>query len=134
MSGKSINFDDKKIEKSDFYENKKIFSIDDIDINKILVCKKEPYGTKKGLKYFIGYNDDNVIRPLCLRLSQMTGYVKKFDNDTKMSLSINDKQLLKNYNKILEKIENLMSIEFETKPVYDDKYIKSKIKIYMKKI
>ena len=134
MSGKSINFDDKKIEKSDFYENKKIFSIDDIDINKILVCKKEPYGTKKGLKYFIGYNDDNVIRPLCLRLSQMTGYVKKFDNDTKMSLSINDKQLLKNYNKILEKIENLMSIEFETKPVYDDKYIKAKIKIYMKKI
>ena len=134
MSGKSINFDDKKIEKSDFYENKKIFSIDDIDINKILVCKKEPYGTKKGLKYFIGYNDDNVIRPLCLRLSQMTGYVKKFDNDTKMSLSINDKQLLKNYNKILEKIGNLMSIEFETKPVYDDKYIKSKIKIYMKKI
>ena len=134
MSGKSINFDDKKIEKSDFYENKKIFSIDDIDINKILVSKKEPYGTKKGLKYFIGYNDDNVIRPLCLRLSQITGYVKKFENDTKMSLSINDKQLSKNYNKILEKIENLMSIEFETKPVYDDKYIKSKIKIYMKKI
>ena len=51
-----------------------------------------------------------------------------------MSLSINDKQLLKNYNKILEKIENLMSIEFETKPVYDDKYIKARIKIYMKKI
>ena len=41
MSGKSINFDDKKIEKSDFYENKKIFSIDDIDINKIFVSKKE---------------------------------------------------------------------------------------------
>ena len=134
MSGKSINFDDKKIEKSDFYENKKIFSIDGIDINKIFVSKKEPYGTKKGLKYFIGYNDDNVIRPLCLRLSQITGYVKKFENDTKMSLSINDKQLLKNYNKILEKIENLMSIEFETKPVYDDKYIKARIKIYMKKI
>ena len=134
MSEKSINFDDKKIEKSDFYQNKKIFSIDDIDINKILVCKKEPYGTKKGLKYFIGYNDDNVISTLCLRLSQITGYVKKFENDTKMSLSINDKQLLKNYNKILEKIENLMSIEFETKPVYDDKYIKAKIKIYMKKI
>ena len=134
MSGKSINFDDKKIEKSDFYENKKIFSIDDIDINKIFVSKKEPYGTKKGLKYFIGYNDNNVIRPLCLRLSQMTGYVKKFDNDTKMSLSVNDKQPFKNYNKMLEKIENLMSIEFETKPVYDDKYIKAKIKIYMKKI
>ena len=44
MKGKSKNFDDKKIKKSDFYENKKIFNIDDIDVNKILVSKKEKYG------------------------------------------------------------------------------------------
>ena len=46
MSGKNINFEDKKIKKSDFYKNKKINRIDDIDVNKILVSKKEPYGTK----------------------------------------------------------------------------------------
>ena len=46
MSGKNINFDDKKIKKSDFYKNKKISRTDDIDVNKILVSKKEPYGTK----------------------------------------------------------------------------------------
>ena len=40
MSGKNINFDDKKIIKSDFYKNKKVNSIDDIDVNKILVSKK----------------------------------------------------------------------------------------------
>ena len=41
MSGNSINFDDKKIKKSDFYnKNKKIFNINDIDVNKILVFKK----------------------------------------------------------------------------------------------
>ena len=40
MSGRSINFDNNKIEKSDFYKNKKIFNIDDIDVNKILVSKK----------------------------------------------------------------------------------------------
>ena len=44
MKGKSKNFDDKKIKKSDFYENKKIFNIDDVDVNKILVSKKEKYG------------------------------------------------------------------------------------------
>ena len=44
MKGKSKNFDDKKIKKSDFYENKKIFNIDDIDVNQILVSKKEKYG------------------------------------------------------------------------------------------
>ena len=60
ISEKNINFDDKKIEKSEFYKNKKVFQIDDTDVNKILVSKKEPYGTKKTLKYFIGYNGRRV--------------------------------------------------------------------------
>ena len=71
----------KKIQKSDFYKNKKVFQIDDIDVNKILVSKKEPYGTKNAFRYFIGYNDNDVIRPLCVRLSQMTGYARKFDEN-----------------------------------------------------
>ena len=54
MSGKNINFDDKKIKKSIFYKNKKIYSTDDIDVNNILVSKKEPYGNKNSVKYFIG--------------------------------------------------------------------------------
>ena len=42
MNGKNINFDNKNIKKSNFYnKNKKIFNIDDIDVNKILVSKKE---------------------------------------------------------------------------------------------
>ena len=46
MSGKNIHFDDKKINKSSSYKNKKLFGIDDIDVNKIFVSKKEPYGKK----------------------------------------------------------------------------------------
>ena len=46
MSGKSINFNDRKINKSNFYKSKKIFKIDNLDVNKILVSKKEPYGKK----------------------------------------------------------------------------------------
>ena len=66
MSGKSINFDDKNINKSSFCKNKKLFSLNDIDVNKILVSKKESYGTKNSLKYFIGYNDGDAIKPLCI--------------------------------------------------------------------
>ena len=44
MSGKNVNFGDKKIKRSKFYKNKKTFKIDDIDVNKILVSKEEPYG------------------------------------------------------------------------------------------
>ena len=54
MSGKNIHFDDKKIKRSSFYNNKKINNIEDIDVNNILVSKKEPYGTKNSHKYFIG--------------------------------------------------------------------------------
>ena len=115
-----------------FYKNKKVFQIDDIDVNKILVSKKEPYDTKNALKYFIGYNDNDVIRPLCLRLPEMTGYARKFNENAIMSFRVNNKQLLKNQSKIWEKTEKLMRMDFESKPVYgdDDKYIKSKIKIY----
>ena len=79
MSRKSINFDDKKINKSNFYKNKKPFIIDDIDVNKILISKKEPYGRKSSFKYFIGHNDNGDIRPSCIKLPQMIGYVKCFD-------------------------------------------------------
>ena len=73
MSG---NFDKKKIKKSYFYDkNKKIFNINDIDVNKILVSKKEKYGKYNSFKYFIGYNDNDVIKTLYLELSQMTGYI-----------------------------------------------------------
>ena len=46
MSGNSVNFDDKKNKKSEFYKNKKVTEIAIIDVNKILVSKEEPYGTK----------------------------------------------------------------------------------------
>ena len=100
MSGKNINFEDKKINKSTFYKNKKLFNIHDLDVNNILVAKKEPYGTKKSLKYFIGYNDDDIIRPLCIKLPQMIGYVKDFDSNKKMSFKVSDNKLLKKNNKI----------------------------------
>ena len=114
-----------------------MFNIDDIDVNKILVSKNEQYGKYNSFKYFIGYNDNDVIRPLCLKLSQMTGYINEFNenknkNKITMSLKFKDKQLFKNYNEIRKKIEKLTSIDFDSKPTYadDDKYIKTKIKTY----
>ena len=103
----------KKKKKSDFYnnKNKKIFNIDDIDVNKILVSKKEQYGKHNSFKYFIGYNYNDVMRPLFLGLSQMTDYINNFDeskdkNTITMSFKVKDKQLLKNYNKYGKKLKN----------------------------
>ena len=129
MSEKNINFNYKKIKKCEFYKNKKVTKIDKIDVDKILVSKEEPYGTKNLFKYFIGYNDNDNLH---VKLSQMTGYAKKFESDSAMSFKISNKQLLKKYNQIWKKAEKLLKIEFDSKPVYGDKdkYIKTKIKTY----
>ena len=88
MSGKNINFNDKKNKKSIFYKNKTMNNIEDINVNNILVSKKEPYGNKNSFKYFIGYNDNDIIRPLCIKLSQMTGYARKFNENATMSFIV----------------------------------------------
>ena len=117
---KEHNFEDKKINKSNFNKNKKLFNIHELDVNKILVSKKESYGTKASFKYFIGYNDDDVIKPLCIKLPQIIGYAKNFDDNKTMSFKVDDNRLLKKYNKIWEKIGNLINIEFDSEPVYGD--------------
>ena len=88
-------------EKQHFYRSSKPFDISDIDINKIVISKEVVYGTKKSLKFFIGYNDEeDVIRPLCLKLPQMIGYLKKFDDNMTMSLRVDGSKLFKKYCKI----------------------------------
>ena len=137
MSQKSIKFGDEKVIKSSFYKNKKPFKAEDINIS---FFKKEPYG-EKSFRYFIAYNDDDVIRPLCISLPQMVAYVKHFknnsDGDNKtMSFNLIDNKLLKKYNKISQKISSLLTKKFDSDPVYgdNDKYKKTKIKQYRDKI
>ena len=91
MSGKNIKLGDKKINKSKFYKSKTILNdIDDNDVNKILISKKEPYCRKSSFKYFIGYSDNDDIKPLCIKLPQMIDYVKHFDGNMTMSFKIID--------------------------------------------
>ena len=62
--------------------------------------KKNHVAQKSSLKYFIGYNDDDVIRPLCIKIPQMIGYVKNFDSNKTISFKVTDNKLLKKYIKI----------------------------------
>ena len=91
MIKRTVNFEDKKLNKKVFYKNKKPYDVYDIDTEKILVSKKESYGKKGSIKYFVGYNDKDFIRPLCVKPPQMVGYVKNFDGN---------KMMLKKYNKM----------------------------------
>ena len=83
---------------------KKIFNKDDIDVNKTLISKKEQYDKYNSSKYFIGYNDNDVNRPLYLELSKITGYINKFEkNKITMSLMVKDKQFSKKIQQNMEK-------------------------------
>ena len=78
-----------KNQKSTFYKNKTINTIENIDVKNRLVSEKEQYGTKTSVKYFIGYNDSDIVRPLCVRLPQMTGYARKFNENATLSFIVN---------------------------------------------
>ena len=86
-------------------------------------------------KYFIGYQNGEIVKRLCIILPQISGYIKYFENSGKnMSFMVKDDNLLDKYNKILDKIKNKLNIKFHSKLVYDEKYIKTKVKEFDGKI
>ena len=69
-----------------------------------------------------------MIKPLCFILSQMNGYIKYFENGRKnMSFKIEDEDVYLKYNEIWNKIKSILNIKFDSEPIYDDKYIKTKV-------
>ena len=124
----------KKIKKNIFYRSRKPFNVSDIDVNRIGITKEIVYGRKNSIKYFIGYFDeDDVIRTLLVKLPQMIGYLKEFNDSMTMSLRVDDSKLSK---KCCETIKGLLGIEFDGEPVYGDtdSYMKTKVKMYDNKV
>ena len=83
----------------------------------------------ENFRSFIGYKDDNIVRPLCVILPQMSGYIEYSEKEgINMSFIIKDDSVLIKYNKIWNKIKEIKSIKFHSMPVYDKKYIKAKVR------
>ena len=82
-----------------------------------------------GFKYLIGHKEGEIVKPLCIILPQMTGYIKYFENGGKnMSFVIKDGMCLNKNNEIWDKIKNTQNIKFHSMPIYDEKYIKVKVR------
>ena len=80
-------------------------------------------------EYFIGYKEGKFVKPLCIILPQMTGYIKYFEKGEKnMSFVIKDDDVLDKYNEISDKIKEALSIKFHSTRIYDEKYIKAKVR------
>ena len=79
--------------------NKNPILISNININKIIVFNKLPFG-KQDFKFFIGYKDAKKIRPLCIFQTKMIIYKRDFDNTKRMYFLIKDEHFFDKYNGI----------------------------------
>ena len=119
-----------------FYEGKKAVNLSKVDVNKVVVSNRIKRNNETS-KYFIGYIDDiGAGTPLCIVLPPMSGWIKYFENGAKnMSFKIEDDEVYIKYNSIWNKIKELLSgIKLYSNPIYDDSYIKTKVKTFSERI
>ena len=91
MSFKKIKFGDKEVDKKEFYSSKQAISLDSVDLDKIVVSHKKKIN-ETTYKYLCGYLNNDVIKPLCVILHQMHGYIKYFDDSGKNMTFVTDNE------------------------------------------
>ena len=105
-----------------------------VNVDQIVVSDKFKH-SEEGFKYFIDYEDNEIVKPLCITLPQLSGYIKYFEKGGKnMSFMVKDDNVLDKYNKIWSKIKEKLNIKFHSMPVYDETYIKAKVREFDGKI
>ena len=82
MSEKTLKYGNVIVNKKEFHTSEKPIAIILVDIDKIVISGKFKHNNKSS-KCFIGYKDNNIIRPLRVILPQMSGYIKYFDDGVK---------------------------------------------------
>ena len=82
MSEKTLTFTNVIINKKEFHKSKQAIDLDPIITDKIVVSDRFR-NSEEGFKYFIGYQEDEIVKPLCMILPQMNGYIKYFENGGK---------------------------------------------------
>ena len=133
MSSQKIKFGDKEVDKKTFYSSKEAILFDLVDLSKIVVSSRWKLNDTT-YKYFCGYLNNDVIKPLCVILPQMNGYIKYFDDGGKnMSFVTDDEKVHEKYDEIWNVVKGLLKLKFAASPIRNDKYILAKLKISKKK-
>ena len=82
MDEKTLTFNNIKVNKKEFHRAKKAIDLDLVDTGKLLVSDRFKH-SEEGSKYFIGYQENEIVKSLCIILPQLNGYIKYFDNGGK---------------------------------------------------
>ena len=122
-----------KLIKNKFYSSKEAILLDSVDLSKIVVSSRWKLNDTT-YKYFCGYLNNDVIKPFCVILPQMNGYIKYFDDGGKnMSFVTDDEKVYEKYDEIWNVIKGLLKLKFAASPIRNYKYILAKLKIFRKK-
>ena len=128
MNKKTPKFNNIKLNKKEFHKSNKLIDLFSVDLDQIVVSEKFKHNDE-GFKYFIGYQKGDIVKPLCIILPQMDGYIKYFENGGKnMSFMIKDDKVWDKYDKIWNVIKDKLGIKFHSEPVYEYKYLRVKVR------
>ena len=82
MGEKTLKFNNIRLNKKDFLKSKESIEIFSVNVDQIIVSDKFKHNNE-GFKHFIGYQKGEIVKPLCIILPQMSGYIKYFENGDK---------------------------------------------------
>ena len=100
MSKQTLKCNDIEVNKKDFYASKQASPLNSVNTKNKIISYKVKHNDDS-YKYFIGYSHDDLIRPLCIILPQISGYIKYFDHGGKnMSFKIEDESVYLKYAEI----------------------------------
>ena len=102
------------VNKKEVHKSKQPIDLDLISVDEIVISDKFQH-SNDGFKYFIGYREGEIVKPLFIILPQMSGYIKYFENSSKnMTFMIKDDDVLDKCNEVWEKIKNTLNIKFHS--------------------
>ena len=128
MSEKALKFNNIRLNKKEFHKFKELIDLISVNVDQIVVSDKFNHNNEN-FKYFIGYQEGGIVKPLCIILSQMSRYIKYFENGGKsMSFFIKDNKVWEEYQQICDMIKDKLGIKFHSEPVYEYKYLKAKVR------
>ena len=117
MTKKTLKFNNIRVNKKKFHMSKEQIDLMSVNIDQTVVSDKFNHNNN-GSRNFIGYQEGEIIKPLCIILPQMSGYIKYFENGGKnMSFLIKDDEVWEKYDKIWDVIKNKLGIKFHSEPV-----------------
>ena len=118
---KTLKFNSIRLNKKEFHKSRQPIDLMSVNVDQIVISDI--------------FKHSEIVKPLCIILPQMSGYIKYFENGGKnMSFLIKDDEVWEKYEKIWDVIKNKPNIKFHSLPVYDKTYLKAQVREFDDKI